>query len=111
MLHTAAGGGEKTKRMIESSTAGKLRSMMRNNVVTEYGQQRFPGLKIYAKSGTAEVGSANSNAWFAGFIKNRNYPYAFIVCVEKGGYGSSVAGPIANQVMQKVVSTATAATN
>lgn len=110
-LHTAAGGGEKTDRMIEKETAEKLRSMMRNNVTSEYGQQRFPGLEIYAKSGTAEVGNANSNAWFTGFIKNRNYPYAFIVCVEKGGYGSSVAGPIANQVMQKVVSTHTAATN
>ena len=85
--------------------------MMKNNVNKEYGQGNFPGLDIYAKSGTAEVGTSNSNAWFAGFIKNSDYPYAFIVCVENGGYGSSVAGPVANTVMQKVISTESAATN
>lgn len=111
ILHKAAGGGEKTEQMIESSTAKRLRDMMKNNVNKEYGQGNFPGLDIYAKSGTAEVGTSNSNAWFAGFIKNSDYPYAFIVCVENGGYGSSVAGPVANTVMQKVISTESAATN
>ncbi|TDP57927.1 penicillin-binding transpeptidase domain-containing protein [Aminicella lysinilytica] len=111
LIHSSLGTSEKTNQMIDSATATKLRSMMRNNVTSEYGQYNYPGLKIYAKSGTAEVYNKNPNAWFAGFIKNSNYPYAFIVCVEDSGYGSAVAGPVANKVLQKLVSTSTAASN
>ena len=94
---------KKTKRMIKSETAAKLRRMMKNNVVTNYGEGNYPGLDIYAKSGTAEVEGKRPNAWFAGFIKNKDYPYAFIVCVEDSGFGSQVAGPVANTVLQYIV--------
>ena len=77
--------------------------MMKNNVVSNYGESNFPGLDIYAKSGTAEVYGKEPNAWFTGFIKNEDAPYAFIVCIENGGYGSSVAGPVANSVLQSIV--------
>ena len=92
-----------TKRMIKAETASKLRKMMKNNVEVSYGENNFPGLDIYAKSGTAEVEGKRPNAWFAGFIRNKNCPYAFIVCVEDSGYGSQVAGPVANQVLQYIV--------
>lgn len=92
-----------TDQMIEPETAEQLTKMMKKAVVETYGEYNFPGLDIYAKSGTAEVEGREPNAWFSGFIKNENAPYAFIVCVENGGYGSSVAGPIANQVMQAVM--------
>lgn len=92
-----------TKRMIDVSTAEKLRKMMKNNVKVSYGENNYPGLDIYAKSGTAEVEGRNPNAWFTGFIKNKKYPYAFIVCVEDGGSGAQVAGPVANQVLQYIV--------
>ena len=94
---------KKTKRMIKSSTAAKLRKMMKKNVTDNYGESNFPGLDIYAKSGTAEVAKQNPNAWFAGFIKNKDHPYAFIVCVENSGFGSQVAGPVANTVLQYMV--------
>lgn len=89
--------------MIETDTAEKLTDMMKNNVESTYGEGNFPGLDIYAKSGTAEVYGREPNAWFTGFIKNEGYPYAFIVCVENGGYGGSVAGPVANQVLQAAI--------
>ena len=92
-----------TKRMIKSDTAKKLRKMMKNNVKTNYGENNYPGLNIYAKSGTAEVEGKRPNAWFAGFIKNKKHPYAFIVCVEDSGFGSQVAGPVANSVLQYIV--------
>ena len=104
LLHSALGSAVETDRMIEASTAKKLRAMMKNNVEVSYGESNFPGLDIYAKSGTAEVYGRDPNAWFAGFINNDDAPYAFIVCVENGGYGSSVAGPVANQVLQALVS-------
>jgi len=93
----------KTGRMIDEKTARRLRRMMKNNVKSNYGESNFPGLDIYAKSGTGEVEGKKPNAWFAGFIRNKNCPYAFIVCVEDSGFGSEVAGPVANTVMQAAV--------
>lgn len=103
VLHSNFASGQETDRMISEETADKLTEMMKNNVVSTYGESNFPGLDIYAKSGTAEVYGREPNAWFTGFIKNEGKPYAFIVCVENGGYGSSVAAPAANQVLQAIV--------
>ncbi|MBP3385097.1 MAG: penicillin-binding protein [Firmicutes bacterium] len=90
--------------MIEENTADILKTLMHYNVEDNYGTGNFPGLAICAKSGTAEVGKGISpNAWFAGFLDDEEHPYAFIVLVEKGGSGSSVAGSVANKVLQKVV--------
>ena len=78
--------------------------MMANNVTNNYGSSSFPGLDICAKSGTAEVGNGKDpNAWFTGFLKDPENPYAFVVLVENGGYGSSVAGAVANTVLQDIV--------
>ena len=96
--------GTKTKSMIESSTADSLKSMMSNNVVNNYGSDMFPGLSICAKSGTAEVGGGRQpNAWFVGFLDDAENPYAFVVLVENGGYGSRTAGSVANKVLQATV--------
>lgn len=90
--------------MIEENTANILKGMMRYNVEDTYGEHNFPDLNICAKSGTAEVGADQTpNAWFAGFLDDEEHPYAFIVLVEKGGSGSSVAGSVANKVLQEVV--------
>ncbi len=59
---------------------------------------------ISVLSGTAEVGADKSpNAWFTGFLRDEATPYAFIVLVENGGGGSSVAGTVASQVLQAAV--------
>lgn len=95
---------EMTSELIDEDTAFQLQDMMKNNVEKTYGESNFPGLDIYAKSGTAEVGGGKvPNSWFTGFIKNDDYPYAFIVLVENGGSGSQVAGSVANRVLQAIV--------
>ena len=94
---------KQTGELIDAGTARTLRSMMRNNVVQTYGADRFPD-NTCAKSGTAEVGGGlTPNAWFAGFIDDADHPYAFIVLVENGGGGSSVAGSVASEVLQAAV--------
>ncbi|NLT39668.1 MAG: penicillin-binding protein [Clostridiales bacterium] len=96
--------GKKGEQLISPVTAGLLKEMMANNVTQSYGSSNFPGLKICAKSGTAEVGSgANPHAWFAGFLDDPNNPYAFVVISEHSGSGSEVAGSIANTVLQALV--------
>ena len=43
------------------------------------------------------------HAWFAGFLRNEDTPYAFVVLVENGGGGSSVAGTVAGKVLDIMV--------
>lgn len=93
-----------TDELINSQTAATLKSMMRSNVINNYGDKNFPNLNICAKSGTAQSdGSTRDNAWFTGFLDDDNHPLAFIVLVEEGGAGASVAGPVANKVLQQAV--------
>ena len=95
-------GGKTLGRYLEKDTAAELRSMMKNNVVENYGEYNYEGLDIYAKSGTAETGSYYPDAWFVGFTDDENAPYAFVVWVKEGGYGSEVAGPIARAVIREL---------
>ena len=93
-----------TGRLIESDTAEVLADMMARNVTETYGASRFPNMDICAKSGTAEVGGGKApNAWFAGFLRGEDTPYAFVVLVENGGSGADVAGAVAAQVLDAVV--------
>lgn len=91
------------QKLVDGSTADKLREMMRNNVVNNYGEGNFPGLNICAKSGTAEVGDGTSHSWFTGFLDDPDHPYAFVVLVEQGGSGAKVAGSVANKVLQATI--------
>lgn len=97
-------GAEPVKtRLIEADTAEKLGELMSYSVVSHYGADRFPGLDICAKTGTAELGDGTSHAWFAGFLADDAHPYAFVVLVEHGGGGLSAAGSVANAVLQTAV--------
>ena len=89
---------------MDENTSSKLKDMMINNVESYYGSSMFPGLKIGAKSGTAETSkNATPHAWFTGFLDDEENPYAFVVLVENGGYGTEVAGRVANTVLQALV--------
>ena len=86
------------------STCQTLKKMMANNVAATYGQENFGDLKLCAKSGTAEVEPDKPpHAWFAGFLDDADHPLAFVVLVENGGSGATVAGNIASQVLQQAV--------
>lgn len=88
------------ERIMSEETARMLLEFMRNNVVSRYGTDNFPGLTVCAKSGTAQVNSAHKpNAMFAGFVADDAYPLAFIVCVEDAGYGTTVCVPILSKVL------------
>ena len=94
----------KTGTLMAKSTAKKVAELMADNVEKTYGTKRFPNMDICAKSGTAEVGEGKTpHAWFAGFLRNEDAPYAFVVLVENGGGGSSVAGTVAGRVLDIMV--------
>ncbi|MEA4964455.1 MAG: penicillin-binding transpeptidase domain-containing protein [Oscillospiraceae bacterium] len=86
---------------IREETTQKIAKMMRDNVVNSYGTGIFPDVYVCAKSGSAETQEGKTtNAMFAGFVQDEQYPLAFIVVVEEGGYGSKTAAPIAGKVLQ-----------
>ncbi len=94
----------KTGTLLRRETSERLAELMAGNVEQTYGTDRFPNMDLCAKSGTAEVGEGRSpHAWFAGFLRNPEAPYAFVVLVENGGGGSSVAGTVAGRVLDIMV--------
>lgn len=56
------------------------------------------------KTGTAEVDDGTPHAWFVGFLDDETHPYAFAVIAENSGDGLTIAGTIANTVLQAAVS-------
>lgn len=85
----------------KADTCDKIRTLMHNNVTSNYSKNLdFGGLNVCAKSGTAEVGTSKPHAWFVGFVEDSAYPYAFVVVVENGGWGSSVAGGVAASLLK-----------
>lgn len=89
-----------TGRIMSEEVAQELQVLMKNNVDKIYGAGNFPGLTVCAKSGTSELGGGQApNAMFAGFVADEEYPLAFIVVVENGGYGSATCVPILSKVL------------
>ncbi len=108
MLQAIMTGGNTTysastmyaQRIMPKETAATLAELMRNNVVNHYGDENFHGLTVCAKSGTGEVGGGKKpNAMFTGFVTDEEYPLAFIVCVEDGGYGRTTCIPILSPIL------------
>lgn len=92
---------QKSDRVMTVETARVLREYMRNNVVDKYGAENFPDVEVCAKTGTAEVGGGKvPTATFAGFVADKDYPLAFIVVVEEGGYGRDACIPVASRVLK-----------
>ncbi len=95
-------GSVKTNSFLSQTTADTLKKMMRNNVINNYGDYRFPDMDFGGKTGTAQVAGEKSHAWFMGFSSKSDFPYAIIVVAENGGGGSDVAVPIASTVMKEL---------
>ncbi len=91
--------------LMSPETASQIKTMLRYNVTEQYGDYKYEGLNLCAKSGTAQIDSNDNHniAWFTGFMDDEKNPYAFVVVIENGNSGSQTAGPVANKVLQKLV--------
>lgn len=91
-----------TDRIMPEEIAETMCEYMRNNVLVTYNPYNFPGLTVCGKSGTSQLGGGQrSNAMFAGFVTDDEYPLAFIAAVENGGYGSMTCIPILARVLSE----------
>lgn len=88
-------------QLLSPETAARLTTYMRFNVSYEYGDDLFPGMKVCAKTGTAEVGQVQKpNGWMVGFSSDEKTPFAFAVVIENTSTSLGSAGKIASALMQ-----------
>jgi len=95
---------------VSSSTAHQLTSMM--ELVVNEGSAtpaRIPGVRVAAKTGTAQDSNRSPHVWFTGFAPADNPQVAVVVFVKNGGdsgdaaTGGKVAAPMAKQVIEAVL--------
>jgi penicillin-binding protein A len=94
-------------RPVKPQTAAELTQMMELAVSGGTGTAaQIPGIRVAGKTGTAEIGRGNIHTtWFAAFAPADAPKIAIAVVVENqnGGFGGTVAAPIARQVMEALL--------
>ncbi len=87
-------------RPLNGDTAAEMRDLMIEVVNNGTGTSAaIDGVQVAGKTGTAEVADAKPHSWFAAFAPAENPQVVVAVLVENAGTGSSVAAPIARQVI------------
>jgi peptidoglycan glycosyltransferase len=95
---------------MKRSTADQVAQMMKKVVDEGTGTPaQLGGIDVAGKTGTAQIGVIGSNLtqpWFIGFAPVQNPKVAVAVTIEQsqGGFGGTVAAPIAKQVIQTLLS-------
>jgi penicillin-binding protein 2 len=69
---------------------------------------RVPGIRICAKTGTAQVQDVNNKktgqtTWFASFAPYEQPRYTVVVMVEDGVYGGTTCGPVAKEIYKAIL--------
>lgn len=97
-------------QVMKPSTAADLTQMMRRVVEEGTGTAAQLGnISVAGKTGTASIGATGSNLtepWFIGFAPIQNPQVAVAVTIQQsqGGFGGTVAAPIARAVIQTLLS-------
>jgi peptidoglycan glycosyltransferase len=94
---------------ISARTAEQVNQMMRTVVESGTGQAvQLPGIEVAGKTGTAEIGQTGANLTqpsFVAFAPADDPRIAIAVTVERsqGGFGGTVAAPIARAVLESLL--------
>jgi peptidoglycan glycosyltransferase len=97
------------QQVMKPSTAQALSQMMRRVVEEGTGQPaQLGGISVAGKTGTASIGATGSGLtepWFIGFAPANNPKVAVAVTVARtqGGFGATVAAPIAKEIIQTLL--------
>jgi peptidoglycan glycosyltransferase len=97
-------------QVMKPSTAAAITQMMRNVVEEGTGTPaQLNGISVAGKTGTASIGLPGSNLtepWFIGFAPIGAPTVAVAVTIDQtqGGFGGTVAAPIAAQLIQTLLS-------
>jgi peptidoglycan glycosyltransferase len=97
-------------QVMKSSTARAVTQMMKRVVEEGTGTPaQLGGISVAGKTGTASIGAQGSGLtepWFIGFAPVENPKVAVAVTIERsqGGFGGTVAAPIAKAIIQTLLS-------
>lgn len=98
VLYTAQ--PEVLRQVLSARAAQEMRSVMETSVDIGYAKPvALPGVRIGAKTGTAETPSGAPHAWFVALAPVEQPRFAIAVIVEHGGEGSRSALPVARVVL------------
>ncbi|WP_413854512.1 penicillin-binding protein 2 [Candidatus Ruminimicrobium bovinum] len=64
-------------------------------------KMKFKQIQVAAKTGTAENHQGKDHAWTVAYAPADNPEVAIAVIVENGGFGGSVSGPVAREILRK----------
>jgi len=95
-----AAGAREAGRAVSAETARIVAGMMAN-VVEEgtAGVADIRGVRVAAKTGSAENPHGQAHSWFTAFAPADDPQVVVAVVVENAGAGSEVAGPIARELL------------
>lgn len=102
-------GAHVQSTVMSRKAAGDLTAMMGQVVREGTGTAAaLTGVEVAGKTGTAQVGNQGSNLtqpWFIAFAPLKNPKVAIAVTVERsqGGFGGTVAAPIAKRVLEALL--------
>ena len=92
------------ERVLSRAVAATTRGLMREAVLHGTGRGAdLPGLAVCGKTGTAQAPGGEDHAWFTCFASGAEPPLVVTVLVERGGYGSRGALPIARALLEEAV--------
>lgn len=89
-------------RLTTVPAAAAVRDMMREAVTSGTGHGAdLAGLEVCGKTGTAQAPGGDDHAWFTCFAPLRQPRLVVTVLVERGGYGSRSAVPVARALLEE----------
>jgi cell division protein FtsI/penicillin-binding protein 2 len=89
-------------KVLSAAAAASTRALMREAV--QYGTGRgadLPGLDVCGKTGTAQAPGGDDHSWFTCFAPAARPALVVTVLVERGGYGSRAALPVARALLEE----------
>ncbi len=98
----AGGTPPPAERVFSQAIASNVQALMREAVQHGTGRAAdLPGLAVCGKTGTAQAPGGDDHAWFTCFASGTEPRLIVTVLVERGGYGSRTALPIARALLEE----------
>lgn len=92
-------------RVISKATADNIGGMMREVIKRGTGKAAdISGAGVCGKTGTAQAPGGTDHSWFTCFTTQTNPRLVVTVLVERGGYGSKSALPVARGIIEEAIS-------
>ena len=94
----------KPRRVVSAAAAETVQAMMRAAVLEGTGRNaEIPGAGVCGKTGTAQAPGGEDHSWFTCFTSETAPRIVVTVLVERGGFGSRAALPIAKSVIEEAI--------